>query len=492
MTTGLPDPATGHARGALVTGTRAELIQVQAAIGDGASAFGVSGVPGISFREARDRVRAAVLNSGLDWPTGAITISLPPASALRHGCGLDLPIAVAVLAAAGTLPARAGADRRCVFAAELGLDGQLRAVRGLVPALQAAAAADGPVTAVIAPGNRPEARMVAGVTIAPCQSLRQVAAWLRGQQTGLPARNEPVTGPGEHAVACATLTYLAEPGDTTLGALLSVASPAEVLARIRSGTPGTITASQTALGRWRDRLTRIPDEAGLPAAQQKDIRLICPGDPEWPPQLDDLGAQRPYALWARGNDLRAGCGQAVSVVGSRAASAYGTHVATDLAAGLARRGWTIISGAAYGIDAAAHHGALLEDGRTVAVLACGADIAYPRGHATLLATIATRGTIVSEYPPDQQVSRTRFLTRNRVIAALSAGTVVVEAGLASGALITARRTRELGRPVMAVPGPVTSAQSAGSHQLIRDGATCVTSTADILTELATASVTDPG
>ena len=474
-------------------GTRAELIQVQATIRDEAPAFGVSGVPAISFREARDRVRAAVLNSGLDWPTGAITISLPPASALRHGCGLDLPIAVAVLAAAGTLPASAGADRECVFAAELSLDGQLRPVRGLIPVLQAAAAAaDGPVTAVIAPRNWPEACMVAGVTIAPCQSLRQVATWLRGQHTGLPARNEPVTGPGEHAVACATLTYLAEPGDTTLGALLSVADPVEVLARIRSGTPSTITASQTALGRWRDRLTRVPDDAGLPGAQQKGIRLICPGDPEWPPQLDDLGAQRPYALWARGNDLRAACGQAVSVVGSRAASAYGTHVAADLAAGLAGCGWTVISGAAYGIDAAAHHGALLADGRTVAVLACGADIAYPRGHATLLATIATRGTIVSEYPPGQQISRTRFLTRNRVIAALSAGTVVIEAGLASGALITARHTRELGRPVMAVPGPVTSAQSAGCHQLIRDGATCVTSTADILTHLAAASVTDPG
>ena len=301
-----------------------------------------------------------------------------------------------------------------------------------------------------------------------------------------------MTGPGEHAVACATLTYLAEPGDITLGALLGVAGPAEVLARIRSGTPGTIAASRTALGRWRDRLTRVPADAGLPGAQRKGIRLICPGDPEWPPQLDDLGAQRPYALWARGNDLRAGCAQAVAVVGSRAASAYGTHVATDLAAGLAGRGWTVISGAAYGIDAAAHHGALLADGRTVAVLACGADITYPRGHATLLATIAARGTIVSEYPPGQQVSRTRFLTRNRVIAALSAGTVVVEAGLASGALITARHARELGRPVMAVPGPVTSAQSAGCHQLIRDGATCVTSAADILTHLAAASVTDPG
>ena len=143
------------------------------------------------------------------------------------------------------------------------------------------------------------------------------------------------------------------------------------------------------------------------------------------------GTWRPYALWVRGNDLRAACGRAVSVVGSRAASAYGTHVATDLATGLAGSGWTVISGAAYGIDAAAHHGALLAGGPTIAVLACGADVAYPRGHASLLATIAARGTIVSEYPLGRVVSRTRFLTRNRVIAALSAGTVVVEAGCAA-------------------------------------------------------------
>ena len=300
-----------------------------------------------------------------------------------------------------------------------------------------------------------------------------------------------MTGPGEHAIACATLTYLAEPGNITLGALLSVAGPTEVLARIRYGTPDATAAPRTTLGRWRARLAQVPADAGLAGAQRKGIRLICPGDPEWPPQLDNFGAHRPYALWARGNDLRAACGQAVSMVGSRAVSAYGTHVATDLATGLAGRGWTVISGAAYGIDAAAHHGALLAGGPTVAVLACGADVAYPRGHATLLATIAVRGTIVSEYPPSRAVSRTRFLTRNRVIAALAAGTVVIEAGLRSGALTTARHARKLGRPVMAVPGPVTSAQSAGCHQLIRDGATCVTSTADVLTHLA-ASVTSPG
>ena len=223
MTTGLPDLAAAHARGALVTGTRAELIQVQATISDGAPAFSVCGVPGISFREARNRIRAAVLNSGLGWPTGAITISLPPASAFRHGCGLDLPIAVAVLTAAGTLPTSAGADRRCVFAAELGLDGQLRPVRGLVPVLQAAAQTGRPVTAVIAPPNWPEACMVTGVTIAPCQSLRQVAVWLRGQH---PATEPYPAGPApllpDPGAAPVSLAVLGVPA--TVGRVLEVSA----------------------------------------------------------------------------------------------------------------------------------------------------------------------------------------------------------------------------------------------------------------------------
>ena len=265
-----------------------------------------------------------------------------------------------------------------------------------------------------------------------------------------------MTSPDGHAVASATFTYLAEPADPVLSGLLEEMPAAEVLAGIRSGLPRRLVSAQATVARWRSQLERVPADGGLAEAQRKGIRLICPGDPEWPPQLDDLGARRPYALWVRGSDLRSCCAHAVSVVGSRAATAYGTHVAMQIAADLAERGWAIVSGAAYGIDAAAHHGALLADGRTVAVLACGADVPYPPGHATLLGTIAANGTIVSEYPPGRVPTRTRFLARNRIIAALSAGTVVAEAGLRSGTLNTARQARELGRPVMAVPGPVTS------------------------------------
>jgi DNA processing protein len=208
--------------------------------------------------------------------------------------------------------------------------------------------------------------------------------------------------------------------------------------------------------------------------------------------LDELHRAQPYALWLRGSgDLAYGCLRSVAIVGSRAATGYGVHVTGELAADLAERGWLIVSGGAYGIDAAAHRGALLAAGTaaletagtagTIAVLACGVDQPYPAGHGSLFASIADGGLLVSEWPPGSHPTRYRFLVRNRVIAALTKGTVVVEAGERSGALNTARHAAELGRPVMAVPGPVTSAQSAGCHRIIRDwGGSLVTSTKDVL------------
>ena len=287
--------------------------------------------------------------------------------------------------------------------------------------------------------------------------------------------------------ARAALTYLAEPADPALGALLEVCEPADVLAAIKTGTladtppgpddtPARRRALQAALGRWRLRLPWLPDDAGLADARRDGIRLVCPDDPQWPGQLDELGAARPYALWLRGPaDLREACLRSVSMVGSRAATGYGAHVAGELAADLGERGWTVVSGGAYGIDAAAHRGALAAGAVTITVLACGVDYPYPAGHATLFADIAQQGLVISEWPPGRQPGRLRFLTRNRTIAALSCGTVIVEAGERSGALNTARHAAQLGKPLMAVPGPVTSAQSAGCHRIIREwDATCVT------------------
>jgi len=316
------------------------------------------------------------------------------------------------------------------------------------------------------------------------------------------------TGPGEEKLARAALTYLAEPADPALGALLAICSPAEVLAAIKADmlpgtgqgcgdTPASRAALERALGRWRARLPGLPDDDWIADARRDGIRLICPGDAEWPGALDQLAQARPYALWLRGNaDLRFASSRSVSMVGSRAATGYGGHVSGEMAADLGERGWAVVSGGAYGIDAAAHRGALAAEAVTIAVLACGVDYPYPAGHADLFAAIAAQGLVISEWPPGRHPARMRFLVRNRVIAALGCGTVIVEAGERSGALNTARHAANLGKPLMAVPGPVTSAQSAGCHRIIREwGASCVTRAADIielLSPLGTPDALAPG
>lgn len=300
------------------------------------------------------------------------------------------------------------------------------------------------------------------------------------------------------AIARAALTYLAEPADPALGALLELHEPAEILAAIKADQPSAdpllqpddIPARRRALAaafsRWRLRLPWLPDDAGLAEADRHGIRLVCPNDPQWPARLDELGAARPYALWLRGPaDLRQACEQSVSMVGSRAATGYGAYMAGELAADLGERGWVVVSGGAYGIDAAAHRGALAAGAVTIAVLACGVDFPYPAGHATLFADVARDGLVISEWPPGRQPGRLRFLVRNRTIAALGTGTVIVEAGERSGALNTARHAAQLGKPLMAVPGPVTSAQSAGCHRIIREwDATCVTRAEHIIEMLS--------
>ncbi|WP_329425439.1 DNA-processing protein DprA [Streptosporangium sp. NBC_01495] len=242
---------------------------------------------------------------------------------------------------------------------------------------------------------------------------------------------------------------------------------------------------------WAARLKTADPERDLAEGERIGARLVVPGDPEWPTQLDDLGDSRPYALWLHGDaDLRFSCLRSIAIVGSRAATPYGAHVAAELGAGLSERGWGVVSGGAYGIDGAAHRGALAGEGPTVAVLACGADVAYPSAHQQLFAAIRARGVLVSECPMGAHPTRPRFLVRNRLIAALSRGTVVVEAAVRSGALNTAGHAIALNRHLAAMPGPVTSEFSAGCHRLIRQGrAICVTGPEEVI-ELAGSMGTD--
>lgn len=273
-------------------------------------------------------------------------------------------------------------------------------------------------------------------------------------------------GDAERA-ARAQLLRAAEPGTVGLLRHVREVGPLQAVADIRRQAP-IASLDVPALAA---RLLDVPAERELELAAKLGARLVCPGDEEWPPALDDLDHVEAgcLALWVRGpSSLRAAGERAVAIVGTRAATDYGASVATELGVGLAERGWTVVSGLALGIDAAAHRGALSAGGQTIAVLACGVDVPYPVANRGLYERVVDSGAVVSEQPPGCAPHRSRFLIRNRLIAGLSAGTVVVEAAPRSGARSTARHAAELFRHVMAVPGPVTSILSAGCHQLLRD------------------------
>ncbi|MFE7626049.1 DNA-processing protein DprA [Streptomyces sp. NPDC057509] len=284
-------------------------------------------------------------------------------------------------------------------------------------------------------------------------------------------------------LARAALTRVLEPGDEHGGRWLRECGAAELWRRItvpggEAERLGGMTVRR--LAGYRLRAERVDPERDLAAVAAVGGRFVCPGDPEWPTQLDDLGDARPTGLWVRGRpDLRLWALRSVAVVGARACTPYGAHMATTLGAGLAERGWVVVSGAAFGVDGAAHRGALAAGGATMAVLACGVDVPYPRGHAELIGRVAEQGLVVGELPPSEHPTRSRFILRNRVIAALTRGTVVVEAEYRSGSLVTARSAQRLGRFTMGVPGPATSGLSAGVHELLRGEGVLVTDAAEV-------------
>ncbi len=300
-------------------------------------------------------------------------------------------------------------------------------------------------------------------------------------------------------LARATWSALVEPGDRVAGALVRLLGARPALDWLRAAARGVLDWSEVrapdggplggadrerlgrAVLRWAARLDTVRPEHDLASARRLGARLLVPGDDEWPAGLADLGDARPPALWLRGDLVESG---RVAVVGARASTGYGERVAHDLAHGLVSRGACVVSGGAYGIDAAAHRGALAAGGPTVVVLAGGVDRAYPVGNARLFEeAVACGGAVMSEVPPGALPTKSRFLQRNRVIAALADATVVVEAAWRSGALSSAHHAASLLRPVGAVPGPVTSAASAGCHRLLREGhAVCVTD-ADEVVEL---------
>lgn len=323
--------------------------------------------------------------------------------------------------------------------------------------------------------------------------LRALIAPLRST-----AAEPPPSTDDAELFARAAWTGIAEPGDRGAGLLVAALGAATALSALiqqwpteriaeavdptaRAGRDALAHEISAALARWRPRVNSAAAVRSLQSAARIGCRLAVPGDAAWPLGVDDLGVHAPIALWWRGRqESMTAIARSFALVGARAATGYGEHVAMEASAGLVDRGFAIVSGAAYGIDGMVHRAAIASNGVTVAFLAGGLDRFYPSGHDALLTRIVETGAVISELPCGAAPTRWRFLQRNRLIATSSQATVVLEAGNRSGSLNTAGHAAAAGRPLGAVPGPVTSPASAGCHRLLRDfDARCVTNAAEM-------------
>lgn len=267
------------------------------------------------------------------------------------------------------------------------------------------------------------------------------------------------------------LAMVSEPTDAVTGRMVRTAGATETVAQALSADVPVGPDGDT----WQRHLAPRIDEGQvrrmLADTERRGLSVLIPGDREWPAGVDALGDGAPLAFWAKGdtNLLTSPVQDRLTLTGARASTGYGEHVTMELALSTVEDGRQVVSGGAYGVDGAAHRAALAAGGSTIAVMAGGLDRLYPAGHSELLTRVGEKGLLLSEMPPGAAPTKWRFLQRGRILAALSGAVVVAEAGYRSGALHTAARAVELHRPVGAVPGPITSAASAGCHRLLRDG-----------------------
>lgn len=278
------------------------------------------------------------------------------------------------------------------------------------------------------------------------------------------------------------LAIASKSGDAVTGRMIRTVGASETIARALTDEVPPGPDGDTWQRRLAPRIDLAQTRRVLAETERHGMRVLIPGDVEWPAGIDALGDRAPVALWAKGDTglLTGPLWDRLTVTGARASTGYGEHVTTELVQSAVADSRVVLSGGAYGIDGAAHRSALSSGGSTVAVLAGGLDRPYPAGHTDLLARVGKEGLLLSELPPGAAPTKWRFLQRGRLLAALSGTVLIAEAGYRSGTLHTAARAAELGLPVGAIPGPITSASSTGCHRLLRDGlATVITGYDDV-------------
>ncbi|WP_052193322.1 DNA-processing protein DprA [Microbacterium sp. ZOR0019] len=292
--------------------------------------------------------------------------------------------------------------------------------------------------------------------------------------------------------ARAAISTIIEPGDTVAGTLIDALGPVAAYdaitgnglrAALQDAGVDERTATASA-AQWAPRISSSTIAENLASLERAGATLI---DPDTIPALADLGTQRPVALYVRGDASLLTNPRPIAVVGARASTAYGESITSEIVSDLAAHQVTILSGAAYGIDGAAHRAALAAGIPTIAAMAGGVARLYPAGHSALITRIAEHGAVISEVPMDAAPTRWRFQARGRILAALARVTVVTEAGFRSGSISTAAQAVALGRPLGSAPGPLSSTTSSGCHRLIREfDATLITSAQDVIELLETA------
>ncbi len=461
----------------------ARAVRVEVDVHRGLPSFAIVGMPDAAVRKERERLRAALSSCGFEFPLRRIVVNLAPVWLRKSGPGMGLAIATGLLCASGQLEPEP--FERLALVGQLALSGELKPLEGIAE-LTEAARTEGREAIAVPAGQGAEARRVGGITVFEVERLGELAALAAGE---LPEVSSSAAAPsaGEeawHPRACpdcqrrghllaALAPYLEQicspsPGravrellglpSRTLAETVAPKQAAELLAKVEELSESHLEELNSAAGCWA--LCRC--EEGFPASLHEA--------PDAPRAI--FGCGDPVLLCSLSPD------DAVALVGARRATSYGRQIARELGRDLAATGLVVISGLAFGIDSLAHRGAL-EAGQTIAVLATGPDVAYPAAHRALRAQVCERGSVVSEMPPGTGAWRWSFPARNRIVAALTSSTIVVEAAERSGSLITADMARQMGRELGAVPGPVNSKVSAGPNRLLVEGARVIRGAEDL-------------